>query len=668
MRLGRGLVSVILTGLTAGLAAGLVGPTSAHAQVIETRSTVKIERPIPGPVVPPRFFRQALERGTRSEDGRPGPEYWQNHAVYDIEASLDPETGILEGRETIRYFNRAPGEVRFVVLSLYQNIHQAGAVRNQAQEITGGVALSRVLVDGVELPEGNPQEEPAWVVDGTVLAIRPPEPVPDDGEVELELEWTVTLPQNGAGRMGHSDREIYFVAYWFPKVAVLDDLLGWDFEAYRGNAEFYEGYGDYDVSLTVPVGWTVMATGELRNADEVFSAQTNARLDVAAEADTIVHIATRVDRRAGTVTQTGSESLTYRFTASNVRDFTWTTSDVQVWDATSAVVADRDGDGAEDRVMIHSFWRDARAPLWADQARYGKHAIEHHSRFTGLVYPWPHMTSVEGDDIVSGGMEFPMLTLIGDYNGVGAEALYGVTLHELGHMWIPMIVGTNERRYAWMDEGSTTFLENSGSPEFWPESNADSLEAASYLRIARAEGEQDMMRHGDYYVPGPAYSTASYSKPATLLVTLKNLLGEEVFMEAYRSFIQDWSFKHPSPWDFFNTFERVAGRDLDWFWSSWYFETWRLDHAVGEVREGNEGWVVVIEDRGFAPMPALVRIRTSRGGVIEREVPVDVWLSGETDFEIVIPESVGAVVRVDIDPEMFFPDVDRTNNTWRGDP
>ena len=660
MRRGRVCVSVILT--------GLAGPTSAGAQVFETQATVKIERPIPGPVVPPRFFRQALERGTRTEDGRPGPEYWQNHAVYDIEASLDPETGILEGRETIRYFNRAPGDVRFVVLNLYQNIHQVGAVRYEAQEVTGGVALSRVVVDGVELPEGNPQARPAWVADGTVLAIRPPEPVPDDGEVELELEWTVTLPQNGAGRMGHSDREIYFVAYWFPKVAVLDDLLGWDFESYRGNAEFYDGYGDYDVSLTVPTGWTVMATGELENADEVFSTQTNARLEVAAGADTVVHVATRIDRRDRTVTATGSESLTYRFTASNVRDFTWTTSDVQVWDATSAVVADRDGDGAEDRVKIHSFWRDARAPLWADQARYGKHAIEHHSRFTGLVYPWPHMTSVEGDDIVSGGMEFPMLTLIGDYNGVGAEALYGVTSHELGHMWIPMIVGTNERRYAWMDEGSTTFLENSGRPEFWPESNADSLEAVSYLRIARLEGEQDMMRHGDYYVPGPGYSTASYSKPATLLVTLKNLLGEEVFMEAYRSFIQDWSFKHPSPWDFFNTFERVAGQDLDWFWSSWYFETWRLDHAVGEVREGSEGSVVVIKDRGFAPMPALVRIRTSRGGVIEQEVPVDVWLSGETDFEIVIPESMGAVVRVDIDPEMFFPDVDRTNNTWRGDP
>jgi hypothetical protein len=265
-------------------------------------------------------------------------------------------------------------------------------------------------------------------------------------------------------------------------------------------------------------------------------------------------------------------------------------------------------------------------------------------------------------------MEFPMLTLIADYNGSGAEALYSVTSHELGHMWIPMIVGTNERRYAWMDEGSTTFLEDAGRPEYWPQSNADSVEVESYLRVARVEGEQELMTHGDFYVPGPAYSTASYSKPATLLVMLRNLLGEEVFNEAYRSFIRDWAFKHPSPWDFFNTFERVAGQDLDWFWSSWYFETWRLDHAVGEVRSGPEGSVVVIEDRGFAPMPAHVRIRTARAGVIEREVPVDVWLSGRTDFEIEIPAAMGAVVRVDIDPERLFPDVDRSNNAWRGDP
>ncbi len=637
----------------------------AGTDVVEAQATVKIERPIPGPVVPPPFFRDALAGGTRAEDGRPGPEYWQNHAVYDIEASLDPETGVLQGRETIGYRNRAPDELEVLILNLYQNLHQAGVVRNEPAEITGGVQLTRVAVNGTELSEGNLRQGAAWAVDGTVLAIRPPQAVPAGGQAVVEVDWTVTLPQNGAGRMGHSDREIYLVAYWFPKMAVMDDLRGWDFEPYLGGAEFYDEFGDYNVSLTVPAGWTVMATGELQNPEEVLSAQTQSRLADAAEADTIVHVARRVDRRNGAVTASGAESLTYRFEATDVRDFTWTTSNVQLWDATSALVADRDGDGAEDRVMIHSFWRDDRAPLWADQALYGKHAIEHHSRFTGFAYPWPHMTSVEGGDIIGGGMEFPMLTLMGDYNGRGAEALYNVTAHELAHMWIPMIVGTNERRHAWMDEGSTTFLENHARPEYWPGAKADSLEVESYVRVAKAEAEQSMMRHGDYYEPGPAYGNASYAKPATLLVTLRNLLGEEVFLDAYRSFIQDWAFKHPAPWDLFNAFERASQQDLDWFWSSWYFETWRLDQAVGEVRSGPEGSVVVIEDRGFAPMPAHVRIYTSRGRVIDHEVPVDEWLTGKTRVEIEIPASMGEVVRVDIDPDRLFPDVDRSNNGWR---
>ena len=259
-----------------------------------------------------------------------------------------------------------------------------------------------------------------------------------------------------------------------------------------------------------------------------------------------------------------------------------------------------------------------------------------------------------------------MLTLIGDYTGRRAADLYSVTAHELAHMWIPMIVGTNERRHAWMDEGSTTFLENQARPDYWPLlPAADSLEVESYLVTARAGSEQELMRHGDFYEPGPAYTTASYAKPATLLATLRSLLGDDVFMEAYQSFVREWALKHPSPWDLFATFERVAGVDLDWFWNSWYFETWSLDHAVGDVRSDSDGSVVEIVDQGFVPMPVRVRIRTTRAGVLERDIPVDEWLAGKTTVEITLPASMGDVIRVDIDPDMLLPDVDRRNNGWR---
>jgi hypothetical protein len=640
-----------------------------HAQ-----EAVTLQRPIPGPVVPPPYFRRALEQGTRSADGGPGPRYWQQHATYEIDARLDPAKGLLNGRQRIIYENRSPQELQALTLHLYQNLHAPGTVRARPQELTGGVRLARLAFGDEELALGDLSQGPGYAYLGTgdrpsqVLMIRPPGPVPSGDSVEIEIDWEFTLPQNSSGRMGHSDHEVYFVAYWFPRLAVYDDLRGWDTAPYLGGAEFYDGFGDYRVAITVPAGWTVMATGILENPEEVLSAQTRERLAAALQADTIVKIVTRDDRDAAeaTISPTG-ETLTYRFSAQRVRDFTWTASDAQLWYGTSARVPDRNGDGRDERVAIHSLFREYRAPLWEQQALYAKHAIEHHSRFTGFAYPWPHMTSVEGGDIIGGGMEFPMLTVIGPYEGRQPVDLYSVTAHELAHMWIPMIVGTDERRHAWMDEGSTSFLENQGRPEYWPGINADSLDSENYLNVARAELEGSMMTHGDYYAPGPGYGTASYAKPATLLVTLRGLLGDDRFTEAYQTFVTEWAFRHPTPWDFFNTFERVSGMDLDWFWSSWYYETWTLDQAVADVRLTDGRTTITVEDRGFAPMPVLLRVTNDRGEVVERRVSVDAWLRGETRVEVTVAGSFGEVVEVEIDPWRRFPDTDRKNNVWRKD-
>jgi hypothetical protein len=617
----------------------------------------RVLRPVPGPVVPPPAYRRALAEGTRSANGSPGPAYWRNRANYVIRAELDPATGRITGSETITYENRSPDPLSLLALHLYLNIHKPGVVRNEAQEVTDGVTIRRIAVDGVALPERSLR------ANGTVMNLRLPRDLAPGATVRLEIDWEETFPQSSSGRVGHSEREVYFVGYWFPKVAVFDDLGGWDAEPYLGVSEFYDEFGDYDVTLTVPGGWTVMATGELANPGEVWSAQTRARVAAAATADSVVRVATVADRAAGTVTAPGAR-LSYRFVAREVRDFTWTTSNVQRWDATSARVPDRTGDGAQDRVLIHSFWRPDRAPLWAEQAKYGKQSIEHHSRYTGLVYPWPHMTSVEGDDIMGGGMEFPMLTLIGSYQGSSPRGLLGVTAHEIGHMWIPMIVGANETRYAWLDEGTTTFLEDEALATLLPGDDAHGNEREGYLGIARAEAEQPLMTHGDYYEPGPGYGIASYPKPATLLLTLRGLLGEDRFERALRTFIAEWAFKHPAPWDLFATFERVAGEDLDWFWNSFYYETWVMDQAVGEVTSRDGAPLIVIEDHGFAPMPAVVRIETTRGGTIDRTIPVDTWLTGAVRAEIALPATVGAVTKVEIDPERLFPDARRADNVW----
>ena len=501
-----------MTGSTAGRTWGmrlawiatLIGwivaiPLGAQEQVIQ--------RAIPPAVEPPPGFLQALDRGWRSTTGAPGEGYWQQETAYDIEARLDPESAQLDGTVRITYVNRAPLSLSSVMLHLHQNFHKEGVARNLPTEITGGVTLSRVSVEGMELADRSLDEGPGYqVVNGGLLQVRTPGPVAQGDTLRLEIDWSFTVPQEGMGaRMGHSDKEIYMIAYWFPKMAVLDDQLGgnWDAEPFLGNGEFYDGFAEYTVAITVPEHWTVMATGELQNPDSVLSAITVDLLAEAATSDTLVTIAGQAERDAQTVTSsTGDGWLTYRFAAESVRDFAWTTSNVQRWDATSALVPDWDGDGEDDRVLIHSFWREDRAPLWSEEWLYAKQSIEHHSTYTGFSYPWPHMTSVEGTDIIGGGMEFPMLTLMGSYEGGDGQALFNVTSHELGHMWIPMIVGTNERRFAWMDEGSTDFLENQSRMELWPGVDHRRVEATQYLELAARQGEQSLMRHADYYEPG----------------------------------------------------------------------------------------------------------------------------------------------------------------------
>lgn len=659
------------------------------------------QRAIPTAVGTSSDFDRAIARGWRSEDGSPGHSYWQQWVGYDLTARLDPETAKLEGTVRVLYAHDAPTNLATVWLHLHQNLHKEGSPRNEAQEITGGVTITSLSVDGEELEEGDLSAGPGYRIDATLMEIRPTIRLEPGDTLQLDITWEMTIPQKGAGRMGHSDHEVYFVAYWFPKMAVFGNLRGWNREPYLGNAEFFDEFGDYTAEISVPAGWTVMATGNLENPTDVYSPITLERLAEAATSDEKVTIADQASHDAGTVTTEGTDGwLTYRFSAENVRDFTFTTSNVQRWDATSALVParvavhddddDEEGDeGDEDdeepaagegdeggvgdgevdlpdeRVAIHSFWREDRAPLWSEQWLYGKQAIEHHSEYTGFSYPWPHMTSVEGADIIDGGMEFPMLTLIGPYEDREATDLFNVTSHEIGHMWVPMIVGTDEKRHAWMDEGSTTFLEDQSKMEFWPGVDHHRVEARGYLRVAAAGLEQSMMRHGDFYEPGPGYGIASYSKPATLMVALRMVMGPEKWEEAYRTFISEWAYKHPTPWDFFNTFERFADEDLDWFWTSFYYETWTLDHAVGSViMKTGGGAVVTIEDRSSAIFPTEIRIRTSNGMDIRHEIPVEHWLAGNTTYEIEIEPSAGSVTRVEIDPAGYAPDVDRTNNFW----
>ena len=326
---------LIASGLT--LALGQRAPSAAQTS-----------RPVPYPVIENPKFSAAIDNGTRTETGHPGPQYWMNTADYVIDAVLSPDTRMLRATGTISYTNNSPDDLNALVVHLRQNLHEEGVVRNRAQKLTEGMNVSSVSLGGVPLIERLSRNVPGYVILGTRMAIRPPEPVAPGETVELEFEWSFEVPEEGAPRIG-TDDEIFFVGYWFPQMAVYDDVSGWKADPYMGNGEFYMGYGDFDVSITVPDGWLVGATGRLVNPDEVLSEQTRDRLAAAAESREIVRVVTETDRGEGSATlESADGQLTWRFEADNVRDFAFGASDLYLWDATHAEVGDADGDGADD--------------------------------------------------------------------------------------------------------------------------------------------------------------------------------------------------------------------------------------------------------------------------------------------------------------------------------
>jgi hypothetical protein len=600
-----------------------------------------------------------VERGTRTREGRPGPTYWQQAVDYDLTARLFPSDKRLVGSGTLTYTNNSPDTLDQLHLELAQNLHAPGAPRLSAAEVTGGVTLQRVAVNGTVLADTS--EGPGYRVEHTRLRLQPPTPLPPNGTATIEIDWRFRIPQAGAsGRMGYSRDNLLFLAYWYPQMAVYDDVTGWMDDPFLGLAEFYADFGDYDLTVHAPDDWVVQATGRLQNADTVLTEEAQARRRDAYGSDSTVTILTPDQR--GTV-EAENDTLAWHFTAERMRDVAVSLSRNSYWDAARTPVGDRDGDGTVDSTRVHTFWRDS-APKWSKVTRYQQHALTFFSEYTGMPYPWPHMTAVEGGGIIGGGMEFPMMTIMGDYNDNTPRMLYAVTAHELAHMWKPMIVNTNERRYSWMDEGTTSFNENMARRDFFAESDAVASDRADYLRVAQSGREGEILRWSNFHRNFLAFGIASYRKPATLLVALRGVLGEETFNEAFRTFFETWAYKHPYPSDFFNTFERVSGRDLDWFWYSWYDTTWTLDQAVDQVERRGSEVAITVADEGKVPMPVHLTVTLANGNAVEREIPVDVWLSGRTATTTTVSVGDAAVERVEIDADHHFPDVNRENNVW----
>ena len=641
---------------------GAPEPAGRPSAAPEPTMPLVTEVPVFDSVPVPASYRRAVRQGTRTASGSPGPEYWQQEVHYDIDARLIPDSARVEGRERIRYVNRSPDTLRSLYVHLYQNVYSSGVQRNRTVRLTGGTELRAVTFEGDTLREidvdglgsGAARSRTGYVVRGTLARLYLPAAVPPGEEATLGFEWSFRVPGEWSFRTGHIDREVFNVAQWYPQIATYDDVAGHDVTPYLGDGEFYLEYGSFELDLTVPEGWLVAATGLLNNPGEVLSTGAVERMRRARSSDTVVAVVDSADVAAGRATRdVEGDLLTWRFrTTVPVRDAAFSASSRYVWDAVGADVG-----GPEGRIRVDALY-DPAISHWSEAAAYSKHSLEFFSDYI-TPYPYPRAAATYGP---IGGMEYPMLVFIG--RSSPGEPLYSVLAHEFSHEWIPMMVGTKEADYAWMDEGLTTFNESLARMDYFDGSAARRRDRQLYLQAARAGVEAPIMRHTDYVENGFGRGVAAYMKPGTLLHSLRSVLGRETFDEAYRTFYRDWSWRHPYPWDFFRSVERVAGRDLDWFWMPWFFETATLDQAVTGVSRSREGVEITVENLDRAVMPVRARVTTSDGRTRSVEWPVDVWSGTRTITRSVpLPEGV-EVTRVTLDPERWFPDVDRSNNTW----
>lgn len=634
----------VLAALAALLPASLVAQQPPRA----VRRTIPITR----------AFAAGLASGARDSLGTPGPRYWQLRTDYAIDAKLDATTGVLTGHETVAITNPSDSTLGVVYIRLLQNLSAPNVERAESEpSLTEGIKVSRLVINGMVVNVDSVAER--WSHE-TVVRVRLTTPIPAHGTGTLEAAWSFTVPEvpldERGDRMGSWEHRLYQVAQWYPQLAMYDDLRGWNTDPYLGGAEFFNNFGSFDVHLDLPAGWLVGATGVLQNADSVLTPMVRQRLTHAVDSDSQISIVAADERGAGKATAAG-DRLIWHFQADSVADFAWATSNEFVWDATRATIP---GKGVIPINIL--YW--PQHTEYRQTGAYARHALEFYSKLW-MPYAFPQLTQVDGPEL---GMEYPMFIMSGSGRGV--------TDHETGHEWWPMMVGINETWYGWMDEGFNQYMNRLSAFDFRGQpANNDSL-GQLYGRVSGRETEPPMMWDGNY--AGPMYSFTTYGKAPLMLSALGGIVGDTAVWRAMRAYANTWRFKHPSPWDFMFAMDHDLHRDLGWFWYYWLFTTESVDGSISKVAVKNGKTLVTVHQAGEMPSPVVLRVEFAKTGPRIRPMqnavvsgdtaivtwPVDVWFGGARDFVAALEFGPRKIERVTLDPGMRFPDRDPADNSW----
>jgi len=618
-----------------------------------------------------RSFDMPPGNSCRSAKGVPGPHYWQNSAGYVIHATFSERDTSVSGDVTITYTNNSPDSLDYLWLQLDQNIFKPSSRAVAATKYPGdyfeilGAVNGGYLISDVTITQGDRSYPVTPVITDTRMQLRLAKQVsPGGGKVAIKMNFSFKIPLDGAGRFGRQYTKngvVYQIGQWYPRMCVYDEVEGWNTLPYMGLGEFYCDYGDYEYYITAPAEMIVYGSGNLENAAEVLTPTEIKRLAEAAASDKpVIIVGPNEAGKAGTRPTTVG-NLTWHFSMKHTRDVAWAAGKAMIWDAARLNLPS----GRKAIAMSCYPVESAGDTAWTRSTEYLKASIEIYSK-NFFEYPWDVAISSAG---ITPGMEYPGL-IFNNYSEARAR-LWFLIAHEIGHNWYPMIVGSNERRYMWQDEGFNTYVNYIATDAF---NNGEYVNAPAYFdkTFFASRDYKQFMQYKDALMTQSDAMTEEqhyqfYGKTAYGLNLLRTVVvGKERFDYAFRKYTEAWAFKHPTPYDFFHCIDNAAGEDLDWFWKEWFFTTWKLDQAVTAVKyvdgDPSKGALITIANKGKMIMPVIAAVTRANGHTDTVRLPVEIWRRGsEWTFKYASGSNIRKVV---LDPEGVLPDIDRRNNEW----
>ncbi|WP_168208825.1 M1 family metallopeptidase [Chitinophaga sp. XS-30] len=600
---------------------------------------------------------------TRTASGRPGTRYWQNAADYKIDITFDDVKESISGSVIITYKNNSPETLPFLWLQLDQNIYKPDSRGGAVTPVSGGRWANRNFDGGYTIGTvalisgGKEQKVDHEVIDTRMRVDLPTALKANGGVVQLKVNFSFNIPEYGTDRMGilkTKNGKIYEIAQWYPRMCVFDNVLGWNTLPYLGQGEFYLEYGTFEYTINAPANHIIVGSGELLNPAEVLTATQVQRYKKAQQSDKTVMLRSP-EEVTDPATRPKKERLTWKFKCVNTRDVAWASSPAFIWDAARINLP-----GGKKALAMSVYPEESAGDsAWRRSTEFVKGCIEHYAE---KWYPYTYPVAVNVAGIV-GGMEYPGIVFCSARSQ--KAGLWGVTNHEFGHNWFPMIVGSNERSSAWMDEGFNTFINSLADKAFNNGEFAHGTRDRHQISRTMFYDSASAIFHRADVIRGASLGILAYYKPALGLQLLREeVLGEERFDKAFKYYIDNWAFKHPTQWDFFRAMENGSGESLDWFWRAWILDNWKLDMAVTDVKYQNDTTAIIsIACLEEMPMPVTVEVKETGGAVKRVKLPVEIWQNGAVKA---FRHTVGGKIEsVTIDPDRVLPDVNSTNNTWK---